>query len=355
MDEIIYCCPYCKGKLGKGREYWECKSCGKSFEVRRGVPILDTCGTSTQGLIGLSNPGKFLDEVEQNGWRSALENLLGSDSKGIQRTVSSNRITWQYLLEIDSSWKVLDIGAGSGGVACQLAKVCSVTALDKSWCDAVFMHLRAKQDNLAQFEAVVADAVSLPFESDQFDLATMIGVLEWIPTGWPERQPREVQLQALQEAYRVLKPGGRFFLGIENRYYFGYFLGVPEPHTHLKYISLMDRDQARLFSLRVRGKPYLELTYSKDEMIEFLKEAGFEEIQTFWLYPDYLCINYIIPLDRPNIVKAFVNQHIDPGDMGGALSPLYYFYRFLNPDIVSNHVGCYGFLARRLNKQSSEQ
>lgn len=366
---IIYRCPRCKGGISKGQDCWRCQHCGREFEVRRGIPILDVNNESARGFMGndeqdvehqpvwakspasgsisVDDPDVFLSTVEQKGWRTALGNLWGADSTALMRTVAPNRIAWKYLLDIDSSWKALDIGAGTGGVACQLAKECSVVALDKSWCDAAFMHLRAQQDSLSQFEAVVADAVSLPFEPNQFDLATMIGALEWVPFGWPDKPPREMQLQALREVCQVLKPGGNFFLGIENRLYLGYFLGILEPHTYLKYISLMNREQAEMLSQDLRGRPYLELTHSKEEYIELLKEAGFDEIQAFWLHPDYAFTNYFIPLDKPNIVKYFIEEMLNPWEFPGARAPLYRFYRLLDPSVVSNHVEFFGFLARR--------
>lgn len=367
---VTYQCPRCKGSIDKGKDYWHCRSCGQQFEVRRGVPTLDVGDEPAQGVtragrgdveqqpvwtkspasgsITVDDPDGFLEEVEQKGWRIALENLWGADSDGLMRTVAPNRVAWKYLLDIDSSWKALDIGAGTGGVACQLAKECSVVALEKARCDASFMHLRAQQEGLPHFEAVAADAVSLPFEPNQFDLATMVGTLEWVPFGRPDKPPREMQLQALREVQRVLKPGGSFFLGIENGLYLGYFLGAPEPHTDIKYISLMNREQAEILSQDLRGRPYLELTHSRDEYIELLKEAGFEEIQVFWLYPDYAFINYIIPLDRPNMVKYFIEEHLNPPPLGNALSSAQHLlYRFLDTSVVSNHVQFFGFLARR--------
>lgn len=372
---IKYQCPKCKkGAIDTFEDRLHCRSCRQEYEFRRGVPILDVSDRNNEymcdnfvseqrdngyqpfykvsphsGAIGVDDPDRFLDEVEQKGWRTALENLWGAGSAGLLRAVAPNRVAWKYLLEINRSWKALDIGAGTGGLSCRLAKECSVVALDKSWCDAAFIHLRAQQDRLSRLEAIAAEATYLPFESNQFDLTTMIGSLEWIPTSWPQNHPRQTQLQALREIYRILKPSGKLFLGIENRLYLGYFLGIKEPHTNLKYISLMDKEQAEILSQDLRGRPYLEFTYSKDEYIELLNEAGFDNIQAFWLYPDYSTPHYIIPLEKGNIIKYFIEERLNPWDFKGIRSSLFPFYRLLDPLELNNYVEFYGFLALKSN------
>jgi SAM-dependent methyltransferase len=352
-ENIVFQCPHCKAGIDQAIHCWSCRACGRQFPVRLGVPFMDFGEAGARGFIWAHDSEGFLTRVEKEGWRNALESVQKPNAPNkLQEALAPNRVSWTCLLDIDSSWKVLDIGAGTGGVACQLARDCFSVGLDKSWCDALFMQLRAKQDNLSQFQAVVADALGIPFESSQFDLAVMIGSFEWIPTGWPSDHPKEVQLRALKEVWRILKPGGRFFLGIENRYYLGYFLGIPEPHTELKYISLMDNHYADALSRDLRGKPYLELTHSKNEYIELLKEAGFEQIQVFWLYPNYRLPDHIIPLDHVNSVQTFVETHLDPRDFGGKEMLLYPFYRFLDPTVISNYVRDFGFLASRPKKDN---
>jgi SAM-dependent methyltransferase len=350
VEHIVFQCPYCKAGIDQGGHCWSCVACGRQFPVRLGVPFMDFGEKGARGFIWAREPEAFLARVEKEGWRNALGSVQKPNGPSkLQEAIAPNRVSWSCLFDMDSSWKVLDIGAGTGGVACQLARDCFSVGLDKSWYDAVFMELRAKQDNLSKFQAVVADALGIPFDSSQFDLAVMIGSFEWIPTGWPTDNPKEVQLQALKEVRRILKPGGHFFLGIENRYYLGYFIGIPEPHTDLKYISLMDGHHADALSRDLRGKPYLELTHSKDGYVELLKEAGFEQIQAFWLYPNYRLPNYIIPLDHVNGVQSFVETHLDPRDFGGKEMLLYPFYRFLDPKVILNCVRDFGFVACRPN------
>ena len=213
LKKVMYRCPHCKGDIEIGKDYWHCTLCRRKFEVRRGVPILNVGSGSARGFIWADEPHTFLDTVEQKGWQTALENVQKPNSPNkLQEAIAPNRLGFKFLFDLDRSWKVLDIGAGTGGVACQLAKECFVVALDKSWYDAIFMHLRAQQEGLYEFEVVSADAIALPFVSNQFDLTIMIGSLEWVPTSWPGKEARLVQLKAVREAYRVLKQGGRLMV-----------------------------------------------------------------------------------------------------------------------------------------------
>ncbi len=360
---IVYQCPACKGAIIRGDDLWRCADCQREFTVKHGTPIMDvSCGSSKypnsrasplfaesapSGSVVAKDADEFIEDVRKKGWLAALETQLGPNSSGLLRSMAPSRLSWKYLVDIDKSWKVLEVGAGTGGISCQLARECFVVALDKEWRNAAFMNLRAQQDGLTHLEAVSADAISLPLASDQFDMTVMIGALEWVPFSWPNELPRDMQLRALSEINRVLKPGGRIFLGIENAHYLGYFLGIAEAHTNLKYVSLLSRPQAEMLSQDLRGSSYLELTYSRDEYIELLAEAGFSDVQAFWLYPDYAFTNYFIPLDEPNIIKYFIEEHLNPWDFTGARAPLYRFYRLLDPRIVRDYVEFYGFLATK--------
>jgi len=53
-------------------------------------------------------------------------------------------------------------------------------------------------------EFVVADALSLPYEDGSFDICVSSDVIEHIP--------KNTEPQFMAEAFRILKPGGRFYL-----------------------------------------------------------------------------------------------------------------------------------------------
>lgn len=298
------------------------------------------------GFIWAEDPQKFLKIANEEGWQAALQSVQenGGPNK-LQEALAPNRLAWLSLVDIKPSMKALDIGAGSGGIACQLSKECNVVAIDGSDVDVEFLKIRAKQENLRNFNVLMANALDLPFDRNHFDLAIMNGVLEWVPTVKPNDNPREVQLKALKEVRRVLKTNGKFLLGIENRYYLGYFLGIPEPHVNLKYISILPRTDANQLSYNMRKLPFLEYTHSRKEYEELIREAGFKHIETYWLYPDYRLPQYIIPLDNQNAVKFFVEELLKPEDHNSdILYAIYQFYRFCDPKVLVDFIGHYGFL-----------
>jgi len=298
------------------------------------------------GFIWTDDEHAFLRLARDEGWKAALKSVQQEDEPDkIAEASAPNRLGWLTLVDVAPSTCALDIGAGTGGLACQLAEICEVVAIDTSEVDVEFLRIRASQERLANFRAEVADATNLPFEDNYFDLVTMNGVLEWIPIDHPDRDPAATQLAALKEVHRVLKQDGRFLLGIENRTYLGYFLGMPEQHVNLKYISLLSRPDADQLSHAIRGVPFLEHTYSRGEAESLLRQAGFERIETYWMYPNYRWPEYMVPLDNRAATLFFVNRMLSPQDFsdGGRLVE-YLFYSLTEPSALGAFVGHYGFV-----------
>ena len=263
------------------------------------------------------------------------------------RAVAPNRTAWSYLFDLGPESRVLDLGCGTGGVACRLGKDHHVIAADKSPINAAFVKLRGEQENLPHFQSVCADGVDLPIADAQLDLVCMIGSFEWMPTSWPHEKPETVHSRVLSEVLRVLKPGGSLFLGIENRQYLGFALGVADPHARIRHVSYLDRDRANQLSLDLRGEPFLEYTYTRGEANALLTNAGFEKVDDYWLRPDYSTPNYIIPLNNDHIIKYFIEERLNPWDYQGGRSFVYKIFRMLPPHEVAEHVEFFGFCARK--------
>jgi ubiquinone/menaquinone biosynthesis C-methylase UbiE len=107
--------------------------------------------------------------------------------------------------------RLLDIGCASGAYTMRLAqRFADVEAIDVEP-----RRLRIFADRLAgsslsdRVRLAMASAEAMPYRTGVFDVATAIEVLEHIPD----------LNAALAEVYRVLKPGGWFFVTGPNRYF----------------------------------------------------------------------------------------------------------------------------------------
>lgn len=348
----VYRCPACGDAFRREPAEWTCVACHARYPVRKGVPLLNLEASTSPGFVGVmkrqhENPDAFIDIAEKLGWATALRSIqVPGEPDRLLEAVAPNRVSWRHAVGLQPASLVIDIGAGTGGVACQLATDCDVVAVDRSYIDAAFVAVRAGQSGLHSLDSIVADGCRLPVADGVADLVTLIGVLEWVPTDFPDRDPRASQVAALREVRRVLKPDGRLYLAIENRRYFGYYLGVPEPHARLRYVSLMDPEARDRYSRETRGQPFLELTHSLPEYRQLLADAGFARADSYWLHPDYRLTNALVPVDNPEITRWFTDQHLDPrGYYGPFQQSMYSFYRYSPPEFLADSIRDYGFVA----------
>lgn len=94
--------------------------------------------------------------------------------------------------------KVLDVGAGTGRLSSELQKLgAEVTALDVS--EQMLLELHRKNKNI---EIVVGDAERMPFSNETFDIVVAAFLIVHLKN--PEL--------FFDEAYRVLKNGGKFLV-----------------------------------------------------------------------------------------------------------------------------------------------
>ncbi|MFX1300847.1 MAG: class I SAM-dependent methyltransferase [Promethearchaeota archaeon] len=133
--------------------------------------------------------------------------LMGSSVTGFNNTLHGDE-------------HILVVGCGSGRVAIELAKLLTtghVTGIDifnqAIEDDPIIPSENARiegVENKVNFQ--YGDTTSIPFEDATFDILTMDNILH-------EIEEEELKIQALSEAYRVLKPGGRFVMleWIRNR------------------------------------------------------------------------------------------------------------------------------------------
>lgn len=145
-------------------------------------------------------------------------------------------------LKTAQEWAVLDVGCGGGANISRLLKRCaSVTGLDYS---EVSVEKSKKVNAVAiqsgKCQIVQGDVSKLPFNKEGFDLVTAFETVYF----WPG--PKE----SLAEIYRVLKPGGVFFICNEA-------------------------DSKNAWEDRIEGMKI----YTPEELRVILEAAGFSDIQ----------------------------------------------------------------------------
>jgi ArsR family transcriptional regulator len=102
---------------------------------------------------------------------------------------------------LDPEWAIGDLGCGTGQVAAALAPfVQRVVAVDRS--GEMLQAARRRLRGVSNVEVRRGELEALPINDDELDAATLLLVLHHLP-GPPE---------ALGEAARVLKPGGRLLI-----------------------------------------------------------------------------------------------------------------------------------------------
>jgi ubiquinone/menaquinone biosynthesis C-methylase UbiE len=174
---------------------------------------------------------------------NTLNNLLGGEVYSAFR-----KLSYEYLLPTEREWlqgkTLLDIGCGSGVETAELWLLCDgnikITAVDTvpsmiELAEEQFEnilnqlqpdHPRISKENRPVFEE--ANAISLPYDDDSFDAAFWSFMLHW--TSHPEK--------AIQEAVRVVKPGGLVF---------GSQAGKPYANPYLDIVIRSSRDSYGFF------------------------------------------------------------------------------------------------------------
>lgn len=154
---------------------------------------------------------------------------------------------------------VLDIGAGTGrltefaaGLVGSAGRVVGIDPLEYRIAIA-----RLRQSKTLDFEVGRAEDLSR-FDNASFDAVYLNSVLHWI----------EDKARALQEIYRVLKPGGRLGLNVQD---------PAKPHESRALLRIAVQ-QVGLGDRRAESHPVLGV--GDEELKHLLTEAGFSEYRS---------------------------------------------------------------------------
>jgi ubiquinone/menaquinone biosynthesis C-methylase UbiE len=296
------CCPMCKSALIATAHAYTCDSCSVSYPLIGNIP----CFSEISNYYGeLSKPvmARVLLDAQLFGCKKAFDRHIKDPF--IRKYVGDEtRSLWIEVIPHDEKSVFLDVGCGWGTATIPISRVVGlVYALDATLERARLVQIRAQQESRSNIQPLLATAIELPIPDSSVDIVAFNGVLEWLGGIDKTRSPRELQLLALRDAWRVLKPGGYLYIGIENRYSLRYFLGDHDDHSFLKFTSLMPRKMADLYCLLRTGEPYYTYTYSLAAYHSLLNEARFESVRSFFPWPDYRNPTSIMPLERSAILR----------------------------------------------------
>ena len=207
--------------------------------------------------------GKYWDENAENWIKLAR---LGYDRC---RDLINSPAFFKMLPDI-KNLKGLDIGCGEGyNTRIAAKKGAKLTALDIS---KVFIDSAKeieRQESLG-IEYHVASAIDLPFSNDFFDFAIVNGTISQVRS-----KPLKVgQLKFLIRVQNSLKQGGKLFLAVKNNL---------SPQCFFRSLWPFHVDH-NIYSYS--GYRYL------------LKQAGFTNIKTYFVFPDYQFPSKILPSDK---------------------------------------------------------
>lgn len=286
-------CPECKGPLEKRENILVCQNCKENYTVRSGIP--DFVGSFEYwGEISPWNMKKLLDTAHKEGYLSALSEFVIENERLGRYLLSSLRSDWIFhCLTTEKSKTCLDTGSGWGTLSRSLLNYFDeVWSLEAVWERIKFQEIVKNQAKLNGLNLVRSLAHKLPFADNYFDLVVANGMLEWVSLGDIYKNPMEVQLDFLNETYRVLKDGGCLYIGIENRIGYRNFLGERD-HSGLPFTSILPR---RLSSLvvslassaykkrlyRKKVSAYRTYTYTLPGYLKLLRKAGFSQVDFYW-------------------------------------------------------------------------
>jgi len=240
---------------------------------------------------------KFFDKPQSQKEKEIVDILNNNPIWPVLYHLSPQRkflLSW-YPFKKNAS--LLEVGAGCGaltGLFCE--KVKKVVAVELTDERAEIIKKRyADKKNLKVF---AGNFNQLPLK-DKFDYITLIGVLEYQGRYAESNNP---YLNFLKKVKNYLKKNSTLFIAIENKIGLKYLAGGKEDH----YGNLFES---------IENYPSYDgiKTFTKKELTNLLKNAGFNRIKFYYPFPDYK-LPYWILTDESlnlNIPVSYLSQIID--------------------------------------------
>ncbi len=309
LDRLV--CPTCGDHLSGNSQRLICAACETSTPLIDGVVPDFLNEFPYWGEIPREQMAEVNRRANDGSWKSAL---LHFDHPAVRRVsemiLNLDRANWHRLVRLPADSRVLDIGAGLGTTAHALARhYREVVAVEPVLEGVRFMQQRFREEGLSNAAIVRSSIWKLPFGPESFDLVVLNGVLGWVAEG-QEGDPGELQRSALEQAFRLVRPGGYLCLGIENRFALGYFSGDPDPHCGLPFVTILPRRIANWYANKRGQQGYRNYLHSSRGYRKLLERVGFRDLEFYIASPSYNHPRYLIPLKGGSFPFYAVNAGV---------------------------------------------
>lgn len=199
-------------------------------------------------------------------------------------------LTLIYELKFNGTEEVLDIGCGPGKLSIEALKLLPngrLVGIDLS----PQMILKAKetamQSKAANAEFLTGDAMNLQFGDDRFDIVFSSNAFPWVAD----------QSLFLEEAFRVLKPGGKLGLvSLSRSIYKEFFEALA--HVNERNPRLFPKGIDTIDAMRFK-------TFDTAGLTRFVSNRGFKVEKAFTLSTE----EPIVPNKYINRVNAIINEN----------------------------------------------
>lgn len=232
MTPLLYQCVDCKKPVSEAGERYICTGCARRYE--------------RQGLVLVAWPSAMHRLAEEE-----AEHHDHDDSDAVEvhqlsrpRNRYYHEALWQAVRTVPRGRRVLEIGAGSGYDAEQLASDYQLILSDVS--PETLARLSARL-GITAARYVAADGSHLPFANASFAAVYMVATLHHLP--YPG--------QGLAECARVLEPGGKLAIAIEPNMV--YFRPIKYLRRFLCRLTRMNPEEGSHADAEMEGFSYREL------------------------------------------------------------------------------------------------
>ncbi|MBT5953191.1 class I SAM-dependent methyltransferase [bacterium] len=257
---------------------------------------------------------KLIDDLDNNSTETVIQKYLPH----LTRVIFSNeRSGGLELLNLTGNETCIDYGCMWGGMTIPLSKrTKTVVGVDQTLESLKFLNHRAQEENQDNIILINEDIKEFPCLENKVDIAIINGVLEWVPEHGSielskyygkfskknyKQTPIEIQKNFLKKVHNNLSSNGQLYLAIENRYDLNMFIGLPDPHSNLKFTSILPRRLANLVSKALLGRPYVTWIYSFNKLKKLLIDSGFSDVELYMCFPNYRFPKKILPYDSQHL------------------------------------------------------